>query len=335
MVLDTKTKLVLYAHCLAQFRYATSGTTMPFKGSFGIPLVGEYPGPNKDFAYDKVDGSDVNHLGENYTMSARLYQGQRFGYSTWAYVPMILASAFLCADAVVFFLAEAALPFVIMDSMNYQTDYLIQMRNSLVMEATKVAARVARLTFGIILVLSSIAFYVAFCFVPFGTPWESRMPRPFCEYDTKDLGNWPGGGSEIGSVWVGASQDHWTKDFSDFGFRGSKGGWKADWDATYYEFVTVAFQVIILIALPFTTTGLFGVCNRVSIQRASSSSGRELETNAEKASGQVATSARYKLGMRIFIPTLAFASFAIILCQSISGARFGAHARARCCCCCC
>ena len=82
MAIDTQTKLLLYAHCVAQFRYASSGIHIPYRGSFGMPSVGQKPGPASDALHVyEVDGSDVNSLGSNYTMKARLYQGQRFGYS--------------------------------------------------------------------------------------------------------------------------------------------------------------------------------------------------------------------------------------------------------------
>ena len=321
MDLDAKTKLVLYAHCRAQFQYASSGLSIPYKGSFGIPLPGEHPGPNKDFFYDTVDGYDVNNLGGNYTLRARLYQGMRFGYSTWAYVPMILASTFLCADAIVFFLAEAALPYVIMDDRSYTTNRLIQARNSLVMAATRRSSRIKRLVFGVILVFVSLVFWGLFCFLPFNSLYESRMPRPFCEYATADLGD-NAAGTAAGSAWVGADQDHWTHWVGDLGFRGSKGGWKSDWDASYYEFSTVIAQVVILILLPLTTTGIFNVCNRVKTNGVTKNKPidqGQIMTNA----ATVTNAARYRFHMQVYVPLLALFAFFMILGQSISGARFG------------
>jgi hypothetical protein len=314
LTIDSRTKLVLYAHCLAQFRYATVGTTVPYRGSFGLPMPGEYPGPNKDFVYDLVDGSDVNSLNGNYTMKARLYQGMRFGYSVWAYIPMVLCSTFLCADAIVFFLAEAALPFVLQDAQLYESAYLIRMRNSLVMEASRQGARIARLTFGIFFLLFSIAFWFTFCYYPFNSLYESRMPRPFCEHATADVGGV--------STSVGADPDHSTKDFDDFGFHGTKGGWKADWDASVYEFSAVILQVVILVLLPFTTTGIFNICNRVSLKQRDEG-GRQIPIGERTVEGRVSISRRARQLQNVLIPTLAVGALVIIVTQSVSGARFG------------
>lgn len=308
MTIDTQTKLLLYAHCVAQFRYVSSGIHIPYRGSFGMPSVGQKPGPASDALHVyEVDGSDVNSLGYNYTMKARLYQGQRFGYSVWAYVPMILASTFLCADALVFFVAEAALPFAISGARAYTTDSLIFRRNSLIMSATKRSSRIKRLIFGFVLVLVSILFWALYCLVPFNALYENRMPRPFCEKDADGIGD---------------ESDKWTRDIMDLGFRGNKGGWKSDWDASAYEFCTIIFQVIILILLPLTTTGCFDICNKVRSRRSAGNT-ETIPTGTAAQAAAVPNSSRYRFHMAVFIPLLAIAAFFMILGQSISGARFG------------
>ena len=308
MAIDTQTKLLLYAHCVAQFRYASSGIHIPYRGSFGMPSVGQKPGPASDALHVyEVDGSDVNSLGSNYTMKARLYQGQRFGYSVWAYVPMILASTFLCADALVFFVAEAALPFAISGARAYTTDSLIFRRNSLIMAATKRSSRVKRLIFGFVLVLVSILFWALYCLVPFNALYENRMPRPFCEKDADGIGD---------------ESDKWTRDIMDLGFRGNKGGWKSDWDASAYEFCTIIFQVVILFLLPLTTTGCFDFCNKVRSRRSAGNT-EVIPTGSSTQAAAVPNSSRYRFHMAVFIPLLAIAAFFMILGQSVSGARFG------------
>lgn len=50
----------LYAHCLAQFQFAASGTD-PWAGTFGIPLVGVEPGPSNFAWYPMVEGFNRSH----------------------------------------------------------------------------------------------------------------------------------------------------------------------------------------------------------------------------------------------------------------------------------
>ena len=318
MAIDLQTKLLLYAHCVAQHRYVASGLYIPYHGSFGLPAVGQKAGPASDALHVyTVDGHDVNNLGSNYTLRARLYQGQRFGYSTWAYVPMILASTFLCADALVFFLAEAALPFAISGARAYTTDNLVFRRNSLILAATKRSSRVKRLIFGFVLVLVSIIFWALYALVPFNALYENRMPRPYCEKNADGIGD---------------KSEKWTWPVMDLGYRGNKGGWKSDWDASAYEFCTVILQVVILFLLPLTTTGCFDVCNKVR-SRKSAGNSELTPTGTQTDAGTVPNSSRYRFHMAVSIPLLAVAAFFMILGQSISGARFGArtpaHARAR------
>ena len=92
---DAKFKLFMFAHCLTQFRYASVGTPVPHDGAFGLPTPGIKAGPG--WRGEEPEGySDLinTHYGQNYTARVRLYQGQRFGYALWAYVPIIVAAAF-------------------------------------------------------------------------------------------------------------------------------------------------------------------------------------------------------------------------------------------------
>ena len=145
---------------------------------------------------------------------------------------MILASTFLCADALVFFVAEAALFAIPERARTPRTVHLPS--NSLIMAATKRSSRVKRLIFGFVLVLVSILFWALYCLVPFNALYENRMPRPFCEKDADGIGD---------------ESDKWTRDIMDLGFRGNKGGWKSDWDSSAYG-SAIIFQVVILFCLP-------------------------------------------------------------------------------------
>ena len=123
-------KLELYAHCLAQFQFAASGTD-PWAGTYGIPLVGVEPGPTGMAWYPMADGFNRTH-NVDYNTKARMYLGMRFGYAVWAYIPMLIASCYLCADAVVFFMAEATLPDVLNEVQTISQDRLsmVQDRSS-------------------------------------------------------------------------------------------------------------------------------------------------------------------------------------------------------------
>ena len=165
--LPSSQKHKLYAHCLVQFQFASSGIIIPQGGSFGAPLVGERAGPNP-FFYPDAEGFDRQT--SSYSVKARMYLGQRFGYCVWAYVPMLLASCYLCADAVVFFIAEATFPITVRHSARYQDGQsdLSRIRTSLIITATYWTARLVRFSIGCAAVFASWFFYGLFVIVPWG-----------------------------------------------------------------------------------------------------------------------------------------------------------------------
>ena len=67
-------KKYMYAHCVAQFQFASVGTSA-WQGTYGIPLPGIQPGP---FAQIYPDPEGFNGT-SSYNMRARMYLGQRFG----------------------------------------------------------------------------------------------------------------------------------------------------------------------------------------------------------------------------------------------------------------
>ena len=92
---DAALTKLLYAHCRAQFTYASVGTQLN-AGTFGVPLPGEVSGPMPNYFYPNPKGYNSSL---DYTAKARLHIGQRFGYSLWAYIPMLLTSCYLAAGA--------------------------------------------------------------------------------------------------------------------------------------------------------------------------------------------------------------------------------------------
>ncbi len=166
--------LLLYAHCLAQFEFAASG----LDGRFHLPIVGKEPGPTEHAWYPwpkgfKRDGSI------DYNTKTRLYLGSRFGHAVWAYVPMLIVSAYLCADATVLLLAEATLAKRLNELYEVADDIRDALRDSLVLAATSRSARVKRFAFAFAGVILSIAMWLAFVGIPWGLIRPS-MPRLEC-----------------------------------------------------------------------------------------------------------------------------------------------------------
>ena len=282
----------LYTHCVAQFRYASVGIE-PNSGTFGIPSLRTKPGPDPDYFYPTADGfSDLDNSIGNYTTKARVFQGQRFGYSVWAYVPMILASCFLAADAVVYVLAEATFPAIIREMKGVSTSQLALIRDGLVIIATSKAARAVRFTFGFLAVFCSALFWGLYIVMPWGL-FETRMPRPICET---------------------GKPDHVFTLF----WSGSNGGWKKDWDAGWYEFATILTQFAVLLLLPITSTNLFRACN------SRNKTNDERITNGKLIrKGFAGTTLKFRRSMRIFFVILVIGGAGWIAGQSVSGARFG------------
>lgn len=281
----------LYTHCVTQFRFASSGTSL-FSGTFGIPEVGTDPGP-MFVPYPTPKGFNST---SSYSTKARIYLGQRYGLAIFAYVPMVLASAYLTADAFIFFLAEATANEVAYETAIFTTGTRINViRDSLVMAATSEASRAKRLRIGAIAVFCSLIFWAIFIAAPWGV-FEGRMGRPECE--------------------SGAPQHGW-KPFVPW--KGTNGGWKADYDAQYFEIMALILQGLILLLLPITTTGFFNACNRLGRRRG----GSLITQGVPDVGGMVDTMPKYRRFQQVFLPGIALGGVILIVGQAVSGARFG------------
>ena len=164
---DAHVALLLYAHCRAQFEFAASG----IDGKFRVPILGKEPGPTKRDWYPwpegfKRDGS------VDYNTKTRVYLGARFGHSVWAYVPMLLVSAYLCADATVLLLAEATLAKRLEEVNVFGKNVRDILRDSLILRATSRSARVKRFAYAFAGVLVSIGMWTAFV----GFQWGFLRP---------------------------------------------------------------------------------------------------------------------------------------------------------------
>ena len=294
LVLSAAQKLGLYAHCLAQFQFAASGTD-PWAGTFGIPLVGVEPGPTGGAWYPMAEGFNRTHY-VDYNTKVRMYLGMRFGYAVWAYIPMLIASCYLCADAVVFFMAEATLPDVLNEVQTISQDRLSMVQDSLVMAATSATSRKKRFAFALLAVVVSLLAYLAFVIIPWGFVYTS-MGRPVCEAGKPDhLNTW--------------------------GYLGTTGGWKADWDATWYELAILGIQIFVLIIEGIVTNPLCKSCNDCAIG-GDKQSGRSIDGGIIGKAKLVTNATKIRRLYGVFIYPLILGSIVLLLGQAISGARFG------------
>jgi len=289
----------MYAHCIAQFEFASVGTSA-WEGTYGIPLPGIEPGPSMDW-YPKAEGFNDT---SSYNTRTRMYLGQRFGMSIWAYVPMFLATCFLLGDSLVFFFTEALMPIILKEQVNFAANQLSNVRDSLVIASTTRSSRRKRLAIGFVAVLVSIVFYSIFILGPWGFFYTS-MPRPICEKSGKDPN------------FVGGDPDHGVPQIF---WKGTKGGWRTDYDATWYDLMAIFLQLFVLFLLPLTTTDL---CRNLNNSIKESTSGRTTDTGVQQAAQRVQNSAAYKFTQKVLVLPLIVGIVIIITGQSISGARFG------------
>ena len=287
----------LYAHCNAQFQFASSGID-PWKGTFGIPLVGLEPGPgNAWYPFGGIENFNRTRF-VDYDTKTRVYLGMRFGYSVWAYVPMLLCSCYLAADALMLFLAEITLPSVLLDMGRISSDDAQMSRNSLVMFATSKNSRYIRFGLACVALFSSVAFWLAFSAVPWGFVYRT-MPRPVCE---------PG------------DPDHFEPLETNFGFQGSRGGWKADWDATFYELAILTIQVFVVFFEGVVTNPACKTCNDLG---SNSKDGKTVKQADPGDGGFVTSSKRFQRMARSFLGFIFVGAIIMIAGQAVSGASFG------------
>lgn len=286
-------KALLHAHCYAQFLFASVGTK-PTAGTFTVPLPGVEPGPSF-LPYPHADGFNST---SSYSHKARMYLGYRFGLSLFAYVPMALATCFLLADAVAFFVAEITMPAVLVDLQKFSPTRLTFIRDSLVIAATTKASRRKRLAYGALAFFVAVIFYCIFIAAPWGFVY-TNTPRPICEE---------------------GAPDHASISFGLW--KGTHGGWKSDWDATWYDLATLFVQLFVLILLPITTTGIGRNVNR-EIGNGDQAEGRLYAKRIQDSLQMVHTKREYRAMMNGTVYLLILGIIVLIAGQASSGARFG------------
>ena len=288
----------MYAHCIAQFEFASVGTSA-WSGTYGIPLPGIEPGP---YFYPYPQAAGFNSS-STYSTRTRMYLGQRFGLSVWAYVPMFLACCFLLGDSIVFFFAEALMPMTLADQYAFSGNALDNTRDSLVIMATSKSSRRKRLALGFAAVAAAYIFYGVFIAGPWGF-WYTNLPRPICE-------------KSAASPAIGSEPSHGVP---QIGWKGTKGGWKTDYDATWYDVAALATMLLVLLLLPLTTTSLFRGLNQAANN---ADEGRTTESKIQERAKFVHNDAAYRFMQQVLVGPMVVGILVAIVGQSISGARFG------------
>ena len=296
-------KKYMYAHCVAQFQFASVGSDA-WSGTYGIPLPGVKAGPTfYPYAFWEVDGFNST---SSYNMRARIFLGQRFGFSVWAYVPMFLAICFLLGDSIVFFLTEALMPLVLSEQYAFASTNLNNIRDSLVIASTTRSSRRRRLAIGYLAVIISFIFYGIFIAAPWGF-FYSNFPRPVCEKSSDD---------PLVTA-TGASPDHGVP---QIWWKGTKGGWKADWDATWYDLAALLVMLFVLVLLPLTTSSFSRNLNK-SVNN--DTGGRTTASQLAAGAKFVSNETQYRRLQQVWFPVMAIGILIAIVGQSVSGARFG------------
>lgn len=298
-------KKYMYAHCVAQFQFASVGSHA-WDGTYGIPLPGIEPGPFLNpYGPFHIDGFNET---SSYNMRTRMYLGKRFGFSIWAYVPMFLALVYLLGDSLVFFMCEALMPLVISEQYAFASTNLNNIRDSLVIMSTTRSSRRKRLAIGYLAVILAWIFYAVFIAAPWGF-FYTNLPRPICEKT--------GDPTDATHVGMGVAPDHGAPQIF---WKGTKGGWRTDYDATWYDLMALFLQLFVLFLLPITTTEL---CRNLNNTIKESSNGRTTDTGVRQAAQRVQNDAAYKFTQRVLVLPMVVGIIIVIVGQSVSGARFG------------
>jgi hypothetical protein len=103
---------------------------------------------------------------------------------------------------------------------------------------------------------------------------------------------------------------------------GTRGGWKADWDATWYDLATLFTQLFVIALLPISTTGLVRDIDR-QLGNGDAAKGRLYAKSIQDATQLVHTKREYRTLMSRTIYILILGVLVLIAGQAASGARFG------------
>jgi hypothetical protein len=152
---------VLHAHCVRQFSFGASG---PASGSLWIPVYGVKAGPT----YNPT-GNSIDTLSLSSDTNARLFIGQRFGATAWAYSVLILALGFCFLDGMLILISDGT------ESGRMPSDR----RTETALIATKAAKRDRRWAILLALLIASVTALIYFLWVPFRM--GRQLGRPRCD----------------------------------------------------------------------------------------------------------------------------------------------------------
>lgn len=285
----------LYTHCLVQFRYANSGTLNWGAGTFGMPLVGEDPGPMLAPYPDPDHYNDTHH--DYYNVRTKILLGQRFGWSMYAYTPMLLTSAFLMADAVCFWLAETTAPDALAAAALAGNGGSIY--GSAVIEATSSVVRGRRYLLAVSFYLVGAILWGLYVVQAWGIN-ENRLARPICE--------------------SGEPDHEWNLLDS---FKGTSGGWKADFDSNWLELYVIVAQGVVVFLLPLTVSPLISWVNTLCYNKQTTSSKEAINTATNNADVFVPIRKELKFFQAFFFPAIAAGGALMIFAQVAVNARLG------------
>ena len=167
-------------------------------------------------------------------------------------------------------------------------------RDSLVMAATSKNSRKKRFAIGLLACISGWIFYAVFVIAPWGFIY-TRMARPHCEAGEPDHVN-------------------------EWGYLGTTGGWKSDWDATWYEYMIILIQVFVLFVEGIVTAPFCGPCNRIGNTNVD---GMAVDRGIVDTAKFVTNKAAYRRLFKVLIYPLVIGVIVLIAGQAVSGARFG------------
>tara|TARA_B110000858_G_scaffold134563_4_gene152977 strand:+ start:1936 stop:4224 length:2289 start_codon:yes stop_codon:yes gene_type:complete len=295
----------MHAHCTAQFQYASVGSLIGDengKGTFGIPLPGTDPGPQY-VPYAQADGFSSN---SSYTTKARMFIGQRFGLSIWGYVPMFLVSCYFLGDSLVFFMVESFSSEMHKEQVDYINDDEKFALHSLVIRATSKASRLKRTVLGFFGLIVSIVCYAVFIASPWSVGLYSKMPRPICEATMQGYGADPNHDAPASDAWLGTT-----------------GGWKADYDATWYDLAALITQIVTMFLLPTTTLPILDSANNLIVKCFRGKVEAAETGNKPEREGSAPTSKSYVWLQKWMVPVVFIGSLIAIVGQSVVSANFG------------
>jgi hypothetical protein len=295
---------LLYA-CNKQFYFGSSG---PHMDTYGIPLLNEPPGPN---VYRWPNTTGFNETSA-WSVKSRMFLGFRFGWSLWAYVPSMLALAYLTMDAALVLLVEITIKArsdgIIKNSEgdDIKDSKAQALKRFETFVATYIREREVRFVLSFLLVLNSIIWMTVAVWTPwgFGSP---RLGRPVCDQ---------GVDADVDPTWAYLF------------YKKTQGGWKSDAPCLFLEFVVIVTQVFMVVAIPFSQKR-YNDDDDKDKSKEDKDDGNNSENNKQNRPPRWVEVMKSAKGSGIFIGATVIGIVALVAGNAFAGSTFGnAWARA-------